>query len=524
MITKAQAAAELLRRRFGKNTLAEFAQAIDVPGKPADGQDEDAWLFEPVETIAAAHHILLMDTLDRVLEGEIKNLMVFMPPGSAKSTYASVVFPAYAMGKKPGTRVILTSYASAIAWKQSRRTRQIVKSSKYQPIFNTALVHGNQSVEEWALDNGSEYMAGGLLSGMTGNRASGVIVDDPVAGREDAESDTIRRKTKEAYEDDLKTRLIPGGWTIIIQTRWHEDDLSGGILPEDWSGQSGFITGRDEQPWFVLRLPAIADAKDDPLGRKIGQPLWPEWFDEAHFDKFRSNPRTWAALFQQKPRPAEGAEFQLKWLQRYNKRPPVLNKIMLVDPSSGKPKDKSSGKDKRDYTCMWVIGLAPDGNAYVLDCVRARLNLSARVKSVMALHRKHKPLQVRYEQYGMQADIEAIRMAQEEQQYRFKIEEVGGATKKEDRIRRLVPWFQNGKLYLPETLMYTDPEGLEHDLIDVFIKKEYSAFPVSRHDDMLDSLARMVEPDLDLPFPKEVVAVPKLAGYTPSDSMTGPLG
>ncbi len=474
--------------------MAEFAQAIDVPGKP-QSDNPDEWLFNPVESVAAAHHILLMDTLDRVLSGEIRNLMVFMPPGSAKSTYASVVFPAYAMGKKPGTRVIMSSYASAIAWKQSRRTRQIVKSAKFQPIFGTALVHGNQSVEEWALDNGSEYMAGGLLSGMTGNRASGVIVDDPVAGREDAESPTIRQKTKDAYEDDLKTRLIPGGWTIIIQTRWHEDDLSGGILPEDWDGQSGFIAGRDGQNWFVLCIPAVCDRADDPLDRSIGEPLWPEWFKDDHFDKFRGNPRTWSALFQQKPRPAEGAEFQNSWIRHYLSPPKKLNKLLLIDPSGGRT-------GKSDYFCMWAIGLAADRNAYVLDCIRDRLNLTARIEAVMDFHRTHKPLQTRYETYGLQADIEAIEKEQERQQYRFKIDPVGGQTKKEDRIRRLIPWFEYGRMYLPHVLPYTDKTGAQHDLIAVFLKQEYAAFPVARHDDMFDSMARLDEPGLKLPWPK----------------------
>lgn len=514
MITAAEAAAEVLRRQFAQNSLVEFAQAIDVPGRPVSDA-EDEWLFHPVETLVAAHHVLLMDTLDRVFRREIKNLMVFMPPGSAKSTYASVVYPAYAMGKRPGSRFILGSYASSIAWKQSRKTRAIAKSSKYQPIFNTALVHGNQSVEEWAMDNGSEYMAGGILSGMTGNRASDLLIDDPVAGREDAESEAIRKKTREAYEDDLSTRLMPGGATIIIQTRWHEDDLSGGILPEGWNGESGVMNGRDGQQWHVLCLPAICDAAGDPLGRKIGDPLWPDWFKDGHFDKFRSNPRTWAALFQQKPRPAEGAELKLEWIQRFNSPPAKLNKIIVCDPSSGR--NKQSG----DYSCFWVIGLAPDENAYVLDCVRDRLNLTERVDALMALHRKHKPIQVRYEQYGLQADIEAVRMAQESQQYRFKITEVGGAVKKENRIRRLIPWFQHGKIYIPHALPYRDVSGVEHDLIKEFIEKEFVAFPVSRTDDMLDSLARMAEPDLPLPFPKEAPKSAPVHAFAPLDPSMG---
>ena len=245
-------------------------------------------------------------------------------------------------------------------------------------------------------------------------------------------------------------------------------------------------------------VPAICDRADDPLGRKIGAPLWPEWFKDGHFDKFKANPRTWSALFQQKPRPTEGAEFQLSWVsQRYIAPPRALNKLILVDPASGKRKDRG------DYTCMWVVGIGADRNAYVVDCIRDRLNLAERVNALLELHRKHRPLDVRYEQYGLQADIEAVRAEQERQQYRFKITEVGGQVKKEDRIRRLIPWFEHGKLYLPRTINYVDTTGAQHDLIKDFVEKEYAAFPVARHDDMFDALARLAEPTLKLPYPQE---------------------
>ncbi len=495
-MTPGLAAEELLRRRRARTSAAEFAQAIDIPGKPQT-EDPDEWVFTPVETTVAAHHMLMLNAVDKMIAGEFSNLMIFAPPGSAKSSMLSVVAPAYIMGKKPGDRIIGASYASDIAIKQSRKCRQIVASERYRPIFHAALAHGNTSVESWALDNGSEYMATGLLAGVTGNRANWVIVDDPVAGREEAESPTMRKKTREAYQDDLMTRLVPGGKQIIIQTRWHEDDLSGGILPEGWKGESGLMRCRDGQVWMVICLPAICDREDDPLGRKIGDPLWPEWFNEAHFEKFRGNPRTWSALFQQKPRPSEGAEFKLSWLQRYAKAPKRANKIILVDPSSGKRKDKG------DYTSMWVFALAADNNAYLIDGVRDRLNLSERCAALFKLHRRHKPLQTRYEQYGLQADIEAIRMLQEVEQYRFKITEVGGATNKEDRIRRLIPWFEHGRIWLPGMLPYTDTEGKEHDLMKEFIDLEYGAFPVGRNDDMLDAMARLAEPTLNLPFPEQ---------------------
>jgi hypothetical protein len=139
---------------------------------------------------------------------------------------------------------------------------------------------------------------------MTGNRAHGIVIDDPIKGREQADSKTVRDKTFAAYEDDLLTRLIPGGWVVIINTRWHEDDVCGRILPENWSGESGDILCRDGNTWRVLCLQAECATNTDPLGRKPGDMLWPEWFDTKHWDQFRLNRRTWSSLYQQIPAPA----------------------------------------------------------------------------------------------------------------------------------------------------------------------------------------------------------------------------
>ncbi len=358
-VTPQMAAAELLRRQRAAASLVEFAQAVDVPGRPVS-EAADEWIFHPVETTVATHHRVMMACLDRVHTREIERLMIFAPPGSAKSSYASVVYPVYAMGKRPGSRVILGSYASAIAWKQSRRARQIARSEKFRPIFNTGLIAGNQSVEEWAMDNGSEYMAGGILAGMTGNRATDLIIDDPVSGREDAESVAIRRKTRESYEDDLSTRLMPGGATIIIQTRWHQDDLAGGILPADWEGETGLIRCRDGLDWFVLCIPAIATRPDDPLGRKIGEPLWPEWFKGDHFARFQGNQRTWSALFQQQPTPDTGDYFLRAWFDYgYDKLPAQLRIFgtsdYAVTPGGG------------DFTEHAVWGLDDNNTLYAID-------------------------------------------------------------------------------------------------------------------------------------------------------------
>jgi predicted phage terminase large subunit-like protein len=172
-----------------------------------------------------------------------------------------------------------------------------------------------------------------------------------------------------------------------------------------------------------------------------------------------------------------------------------MNKYLLCDPAGEQRKEN-------DYTSMWIVGLGTDGNYYWLDGVRDRLSLPQRGKEIMRLHRKWKPAEVRYERYGMMADIQYIKELQERDNYRFDVTEVAGnKLKKEDRIRRLLPIFSEGKFYFPTTLYYTDLEGVAHDLVSDFTEQEFVAFPAGIHDDMLDSLSRLVEPELSLIWP-----------------------
>jgi predicted phage terminase large subunit-like protein len=205
-------------------------------------------------------------------------------------------------------------------------------------------------------------------------------------------------------------------------------------------------------------------------------------------------------LYQQRPRPDGGGVFKREWVMYYEGAPldaaGGLNKYLLVDAANAK-------RATNDYTSMWVIGLGTDGNYYVLDMIRDRLNLSERAAMVMRLHRKWKPKEVRYERYGMMADVQHIKHLQGEQNYRFEIVEVAGQTPKNDRIKRLVPLFEAKRVWFPVTLSKTDASGDLRDLVDDFIEQEYLAFPVSTHDDMLDSLARIEEPGVDLVWPKQ---------------------
>lgn len=207
--------------------------------------------------------------------------------------------------------------------------------------------------------------------------------------------------------------------------------------------------------------------------------------------------------------------FKREWMLHYEEEPHEirddLNVYLLVDAASSKRKGS-------DYTVMWTVGLGGDQNAYILDIVRDRLNLTERAEKIMDLHRKWKPNAVRYESYGMQGDIEHIQHVQKTQRYRFNIDVVGGQTPKNDRIRRLMPWFENGRFYFPKTMFYRDYEGLGRDMVQIFMEDEFVAFPVSVHDDMLDSLARLLEPDLPLTWPRGEKTEPKRDRYADNSS------
>lgn len=384
-VTRQQAAAELLKRSRSAESLLDYAKYIDIPGVPV-GDESDEWVLSPVETGIADHHALIMRVFEGILDGSIPRAMFFLPPGSAKSTYASVVAPTWIMGKVPNYKIILASYGSDLAKKHGRRARQIVRSQHFKNVFETTMSGDTGAADFWALDNGSEYMSGGILSGITGNRCNLLIIDDPVKGREEADSETIQQKTWDAYQDDLRTRLVPGGAEIIVQTRWSENDLSGKILPENYEGETGLIRCRDGRDWYVVCIPAQCERKDDPLGREVGAYLWPEWFTSEHFEGFKAQSRTWSALFQQRPQPPQGTFFQRYWFHRYRtgEQPTHLNHYITSDHAPG-------GEDRNDFNCFRVWGVDAVGDIWLRDGFRAQELIDKSVDKVLGLIRQYRP-------------------------------------------------------------------------------------------------------------------------------------
>jgi predicted phage terminase large subunit-like protein len=474
------AAAELLRRRRGRASLAGYANAIDIPGKPAD-DDPDGWLFKPVESGVAAHHLLLLQAVERTAAMRYGRLMVFMPPGSAKSTYCSVVAPSYLMGKQPDRRYILASYGSDLAKRMGRRARQVVKSPGFASLFGCELSGSTHAADEWALTNGSEYLAGGILSGITGNRAHGLFIDDPVKGQQQADSPTIRNSTWDAYQADLLTRLVPGGFVVLVQTRWHEDDLAGRLLPQQYAGQSGMIKCRDGKTWEVINLPAECERADDPLGREVGEMLWKEWFDDEHWAPFRMQSRTWAALFQQRPRPDEGGIFKESWCRnRYGAIPAEAKTIVHSWDTAQKEKDHN---DPTAGT-VWQQGRGASGH-YLREVFVGRIDYPTLRRKVIAYAERDKPIAILIEDKSSgQSLIQDLRNSTS-----LPVIAIEPDGNKIFRAMEVSPMVEGGLVHLPQAgARLVDHLGRPFDvpwLID--FEGEFFGFPLSTNDDQVDS-------------------------------------
>lgn len=236
--------------------------------------------------------------------------------------------------------------------------------------------------------------------------------------------------------------------------------------------------------------PGTVDGKED------GEPvLWDKDFIQSKRRKMGTY--IFGCQILQNPTADKAQGFKKEWLKFWSGGNYIgMNIYILVDPAGEKKKEN-------DYTVMKVIGLASDKNYYEIDVVRDRLNLTERTKKLFELHRIYKPLKVGYEKYGMQSDIEHIKTVQQRVNYRFDIIELGGNIPKPDRIRKLVPVYEEGRFYHLDYCRRVCQDGKEHDLTREFIDEEYHAFPVGMHDDMFDCEARILDEKLGTEWPAE---------------------
>lgn len=299
------------------------------------------------------HQRYLYSALQRVTDGVTKRLMIFMPPRHSKTETVTVRYSAYRLERNPALRIILGCYNQKIANKFSRKTRRIC-------AHRIRLAADRKAVEEWETSVGGGFRAVGVGAGITGFGGDLIMIDDPIKSREEAESETYRERVWEWFNDDLYTRLEPDAAIILTQTRWHDDDLAGRLLKEMQAGG---------EQWEVVSLPAIAE-QNDPLGRKPGEPLCPERYsiDDLARIRERLGAYSFAALYQQRPIPAEGAVFHRDWFANavVENAPDGLRWARGYDLAI-------STKTSADYTASFRCAFDRDGILYIADGLRKRM-------------------------------------------------------------------------------------------------------------------------------------------------------
>ncbi|KXK03775.1 MAG: Terminase-like family protein [Acidobacteria bacterium OLB17] len=297
------------------------------------------------------HQQFICEKLDAVTRGKTKRLMVFMPPRHGKSELVTIRYAAFRIVHDPTLNIILASYNQKLANRFSRRVKRIVEK------FVT-MADDRKAAEEWETKAGGGMRAVGVGGGITGFGAGLVIIDDPVKSRADAESTVRRENASLWFNDDIYTRLEPEAPIILIQTRWHEDDLAGRLIRDMEDGEK----------WEIVDLPALAEA-DDALGRKPGEALWPERFSEARLAAIRRRQGSYSfeALYQQRPIPRAGGLFKREWFSRIVERAPEG----LV---WARGYDLAISTDTRaDYTASFRCAFGEGGILYIADGSRRRM-------------------------------------------------------------------------------------------------------------------------------------------------------
>jgi predicted phage terminase large subunit-like protein len=434
-----EAAAELLRRREARRDLIAFSR-YTLP------------TYEE-----AGHHRMIADRLEAVERGDIKRLMIFMPPRHGKSELASRRFPAWYLGRNPKAEVIAASYNSDLAADFGRDVRGIVNSEEYRRLFPVELRQDSKAADRWHTSEGGAYRAAGVGTAMTGRGADLLLIDDPVKDREEADSELRRERVWDWYRSTAYTRLSPNGRVVVIQTRWHEDDLSGRLLEAM------------ADDWEVLSLPAVLST---------GEALWPERFPLDRLDAIKRTvgPREWSALFMQRPQPDEGTFFQRQWFGEWSELP----KLSLYGTSDYAVTDSGG-----DYTVHRVWGVDSEGVLYRVDGWRGQTASDEWIDRKLDLIAKYKPLAWFGEAGVIQKAIEPmLRRRMMERKVFCRLEWLPSIHDKPTRARGFQARAAMGRVRF-------EPGA---DL------SEFLAFPAGKHDDEVD-VASLIGRALDEAHP-----------------------
>ena len=456
---------ELARRELARRKLIHYTQR-NLPHYQA------GWV-----------HIEIAEKLEKfredVIAGLSPRLAIFMPPRLGKTELIKQ-FISQTLGLYPYLEFICCSYSAQLQESISGQIQDTVRSSEWKVLFpNAVLDKRREAVSDWKLaKHGGGVLAVGVGGSITGRGANILVIDDPVKNREEADSETTRASTWNWYTSTAYTRLMPGAGVLVIQTRWHDDDLSGRILAQQAeAAKVERDTGKwpdDVDRWTVIEYPAIA--LEDEAHRNAGEALHPQRFPLHALQKIRRTigPRDWAALYQQNPVADEGAYFKKETLKYYDSLPELLNYYTAADLAISK-------KETADYSVIVTVGIDPRDNMYVVDLQRGRWDAMEIVDRLVSVYKAYKPKTLGIEAGQIEKAIGPFlnKRIYEERLYSMYVEPLPpGRRDKELRARPLQGRMGQGKVLLPRNQIWLEP--LIHELL---------RFPSGVHDDQVDALA-----------------------------------
>jgi predicted phage terminase large subunit-like protein len=422
------------------------------------------------------HHLLICRKLEKLISGEIKFLMIFAPPRHTKSELVSRRLPAFIHGKFPSDKIMAGSYSMSLAKDMTADVQKIMDTPEYLEVFpNSRIVPAGlkhpvarRNTEEHDIMNADgllttgKYRGQGIGGSFTGKGANWIILDDPIKGREAADSESFRDKLWNFYIADLRSRLQKDGRVLITLTRWHEDDLAGRI-------EAMMKSDPNFDRFEILSLPAIKEDFGDPLDiRKPGQPLWPsEYSLDALAALKAGGARDFLALYQQRPSPQEGEVIKRGWWEFYKDLPDTFDAM-------GQSWDLTFKGNKNSD---WVVGQVwgrVGARKYLLDQVRAQIGFNDQIKAMESLSAKWPLAHAKWVEDA--ANAAALIDTLKEKIHGLIAVKPHGS--KVARAESISPQAEAGNIYLP------DPSIAPwiHDFIE-----EWASFPNAAHDDQVDA-------------------------------------
>ena len=429
------------------------------------------------------HIELLCDRLQKVADGKIKRLMVFLPPRSSKSLIASKIFPAWYMGRNPNHEIMSVSHSDQLASDFGRSVRDIVNTEEYQRIFKGVQLKADvKAAGKWKTNQNGSYYAAGVRSQIAGRGAHLALLDD-VMSEEDSFSESGRRYIKEWYPSGLRTRLMPNGSIIIINTRYHFDDLCGWLLKQE--------TDLTENKWEVISIPAWLDSTAaELLGLPEGHSYFPEWkpdevlrVDEQEI-RASNGSRYWDALYMQNPSPEDGGIIKKKWFEWWEYEDPPHCEMIIQTYDTA-----FSTRKTADYSVIQTWGIFHQmerneygGESYVpclilLGNVKDRFEYPELRRIAQVLFQKHRPdVCIVEKKASGQSLIQDMRRAG------LPVLEYLPDRDKVSRVYASTPIMEAGRLYIPRGKEWAN------DLFD-----EALAFPNGAHDDQVDCMTMAIQ-------------------------------